>query len=137
VKALIDSDVLLDVAMARQPFEADSVAVLDWCERHAGNGAVAWHTIANIHYVMRKNGGGEAARELIRDLIEFVDVVATGTADVRHALQSSMADFEDAMQAAAAVVAGADYIVTRNITDFLHSPIPAILPADFLAVAPA
>lgn len=136
MKALIDSDILLDVAMAREPFKADSTAVLDWCELHPGSGTVAWHTIANIHYFMRKSRGGEAAREFIRDLIEFVDVIATGTSDVRHALQSPMGDFEDAMQAAAAVVAGADYIVTRNIAHYLRSPIPAILPVDFIALTP-
>lgn len=134
MKTLIDSDVLLDVAVAREPFEADSKPVLDWCELHPGSGTVAWHTIANIHYLMRKNRGGEAAREFIRDLIEFVDVIATGTADVRHALQSPMADFEDAMQAAAAVVASADYLVTRNIAHYRQSPIRAILPVDFIAL---
>jgi len=28
----------------------------------------------------------------------------------------------------------ADYIITRNITDFTDSPVPAILPSDFLKI---
>jgi hypothetical protein len=47
-----------------------------------------------------------------------------------------MTDLEDALQAAAAVAAGVDYIVTRNTADYRQSPIPAILPAAFLAQAP-
>jgi hypothetical protein len=43
-----------------------------------------------------------------------------------------MSDFEDALQAAAAISGNAEYIVTRNTADYRHSPIPAITPRDFL-----
>ena len=39
-----------------------------------------------------------------------------------------MTDFEDAMQVAAARACGSQYIITRNVMDFTHSPIPAISP---------
>ncbi|GHV13206.1 hypothetical protein FACS189491_07770 [Spirochaetia bacterium] len=41
-------------------------------------------------------------------------------------------DIEDCLQMECAVSAGAGYIVTRNTADFKGSPIPAILPEDFL-----
>jgi hypothetical protein len=63
-------------------------------------------------------------------------VIATGTAQAKHALAMTMGDFEDALQSAAAVQAGVDCIVTRNVGDYTSAPIPAILPGDFLAQAP-
>jgi hypothetical protein len=59
-----------------------------------------------------------------------------GTAEAKHALGLSMKDFEDALQAAAAVAVGADTIVTRNVSDFASSPVGAVAPGDFLATAP-
>jgi len=41
-----------------------------------------------------------------------------------------MADFEDAMQVAAARACNARHIVTRKLTDYRLSPIPAISPQD-------
>ena len=43
-----------------------------------------------------------------------------------------MTDFEDAVQASAATVAEIDCIVTRNKRDFRKSPVPAVLPEEFL-----
>ena len=44
-----------------------------------------------------------------------------------------MTDFEDAMQVAAARACGAMRIVTRNISDYARSPIPAVTPQEALA----
>ena len=46
MKALIDTDVLLDVALAREPHVQHSAAVLRWAEA-GGKAAVAWHTLTN------------------------------------------------------------------------------------------
>ena len=43
-----------------------------------------------------------------------------------------MADFEVALQAAAAVACGADLIATRNLRDFARSPVPARSPTAIL-----
>lgn len=44
------------------------------------------------------------------------------------------ADFEYCLQDECAAQNHADYIITRNINDFLKSGIPAITPADFLTM---
>jgi hypothetical protein len=41
-------------------------------------------------------------------------------------------DFEDNIMIAAAVAASLDAIVTRNVADFAHSPIPVWEPAELL-----
>ena len=57
-----------------------------------------------------------------------MDVAKTGTEDMRYAAGLPLADFEDAMQVAAARACGARWIVTRNLRDYTRSPIPAISP---------
>lgn len=134
MRALVDSDILIDFAIDREPFVTESDAVLAWCERHPGSGNMAWHSVANFFYIVRKELGGASTRNLIQDLLAYMEVISTGTAGVKHALKLPITDFEDAMQAAAAEAASVDFIITRNTPDFANSPIPAISPAEFLAL---
>ena len=126
MKALLDTDVLIDVALAREPHATHSAAVLRWAEA-GGEAAVAWHTLSNCAYLLK--GGG---RPFLLRLLRIVEVAAAGTADARRALELPMADLEDSFQAAAALAWGADTIVTRNIRDFRRSPVRAMTPAVFL-----
>jgi predicted nucleic acid-binding protein len=134
MKILVDTNILLDVAQVRAEFFADSEKVLRWCEANPGSGMVAWHSISNLNYVLRKNP--QQAREYIEDLVEFLEVVQTGTPQVKHALVLLMTDFEDALQVSAAVAGGVDVIVTRNARHFRGSPVPVQTPAEFLASLP-
>ena len=126
MRVLLDTDVLLDVALAREPHAAHSAAVLRWVEA-GGTAAVAWHTLANCAYLLK--GGG---RPFLIRLLRIVEVSPAGTADARRAIELPMADLEDAFQAAAALAWGADAIVTRNIRDFRRSPVRALTPSAFL-----
>ena len=47
MKIFLDTDVLLDVALARQPHMGDSAAVLQWVQA-GGTAAVAWHSLTNL-----------------------------------------------------------------------------------------
>jgi predicted nucleic acid-binding protein len=127
MRALLDTDVLLDVALRRAEFFADSAAVLQWAESNPGRAAVAWHSLANLSYLLRPD-----ARPFIRELLEFVEIPMAGTKAAMQAIGFAMNDFEDALQAAAALAFGAGCIVTRNTADFRRSPVTAICPADFM-----
>jgi predicted nucleic acid-binding protein len=128
VRILIDTDVLLDVALARAEFLLASAVALRWAERHPGHAAIAWHSLSNLAYLLRPD-----ARPFASDLLRFVHVARTGTDEAQLALHFPMADLEDALQAAAAQAFRASYIVTRNTSDFRGSPVPALSPAHFAA----
>lgn len=125
MKILIDTDVLLDVALARQPHVIASADVLRWAQA-GGPAAVAWHSLTNCSYLLK---GG---RDFIGRLLKLVEVASVGTPDARLALALPMSDLEDGFQAAAAVAWGADFIVSRNLPDYARSPVPTISPVDFL-----
>lgn len=125
MRLLIDCDVLLDVALKREPYFTDSARLLDWAEQHPGCAAIAWHTVANLYYMT-----GSKSRQFIKDLLVFCEVPATDTVSMEFALACDMKDFEDTMQAAAAECFNAQLIVTRNIKDYRNSPIKALDPQD-------
>ena len=130
---LIDTDVLLDVALDRQPHVEDSARLVDWIEGSRRRAFVAWHTLSNFYYLVRPDRGGEDVRRFLEELTRFLVVAPTDTDALRYAATLPMTDFEDALQVAAAHACGVETIVTRNVTDFEGSPIPAMTPADFLA----
>ncbi|MGB7440622.1 MAG: PIN domain-containing protein [Coleofasciculaceae cyanobacterium] len=130
---LFDSDVLLDVLAQRQPFVAASARALNTVTQEQVQGYVSGHAITNIFYILRRQIGSEAARELLARLLQHLQVASVTDEVIRQALQSSVTDFEDAVTSAAANAAGLEVIVTRNTSDFSAASVPAMLPEEFLA----
>jgi predicted nucleic-acid-binding protein len=133
-RILFDSDVLLDILAQRQPFVFTSAQALNMATQPQVQGYVAGHAVTNIFYILRRQVGSETARELLSRLLQHLQVANVTDEVIRAALQSSMADFEDAVTSEAANAAGVEVIVTRNTPDFAASVIPAVLPAEFLAM---
>ena len=133
-RVLFDSDILLDVLAQRQPFVVASAQALNTVTQAQVQGYVCGHAVTNIFYILRRQVGSEAARELLSRLLQHLQVANVTDEVIRAALQSSMTDFEDAVTSEAANAAGVEVIVTRNTLDFVASVIPAVLPEEFLAM---
>ena len=127
MRVFLDTDVLLDVLLAREPHFSASAALLDWAEVHPGKASVSWHGLANLHYL-----SADGAVTFIRELLEFCEVPATGSMEMRQALDLGFKDLGDAMQTAAALKFNAQAIATRNTRDYRKSPIAAHTPAELL-----
>lgn len=132
-RVLFDSDVLLDVLAQRQPFVIASAQALNTVTQEQVQGYVSGHAVTNVFYILRRQIGSEAARELLSRLLQRIQVASVTDEVIRQALQSSITDFEDAVTSAAASVAGLEMIVTRNTSDFVTSSVPAVMPEEFLA----
>lgn len=129
MRVFLDTDVLLDFALGREPHVAASTKLMAWASGHPGQCAVAWHTLANLNYIGRGKVSG-----FIGDLLKFVEVPRTGREQMLSALDMGFPDLEDAMQVSAAVLFGAQVIVTRNIRDYRRSPIKAMTADEVLKV---
>jgi predicted nucleic acid-binding protein len=128
VIVLIDTDVLIDVALDRAPHAEPAAGLLDLLERRSRSAFVAWHTIANFYYLVAPTRGGRPTRDFVLDLLRFVAAAPATTEGLRRATRLQMKDFEDAMQVVAAEACGADVIATRNIRDYARSPLRAATP---------
>ena len=129
---LIDTDVLIDIALDRAPHADHAVDLLGTLEARPGTAFVAWHSISNFYYLVRPSQGHQQARDFLRELIRFVPIAPTTTRSLHQALRLDMGDFEDAMQVAAAMAADAEVIVTRNLRHYKQSPIRAANPRTVL-----
>ena len=129
---LLDTDVLVDVALDREGYADIAAQLLDKVENGEVRASVAWHSMSNLYYLVAPAHGGVRTRDFVVQLVSFVDVAKTDTEAMRYAAGLPLADFEDAMQVAAARACGARWIVTRNLRDYTRSPIPAISPSQAL-----
>jgi hypothetical protein len=68
------------------------------------------------------------------DLLKLAQIVPLDGDDSRDAVALALRDFEDAVQAVAAVRAGAEYLVTRNAADFRGTAIPVRTAGEVLAL---
>ncbi len=127
MKVLLDTDILLDVALFRRDFFEASALVLEWAEAEPGQAAVAWHSLSNLSYLVRPD-----ARPFLRELLQFVEVAPVTTDSARLAIEMALGDFEDALQVASALAFGASFLITRNLAHYKRSAIPALAPAKFL-----
>ena len=116
----------------RDEFVDHSRAVLEWCFANANSTLLAWHTITNAYYVLRKISGDQDARTFLSGYLEWMDVAPTNTALAVRGLDTIGGDFEDVLQGLCAEEAGADLIVTRNVNDFKGARVVAISPSEFL-----
>jgi predicted nucleic acid-binding protein len=130
LRILIDTDILLDLALDRNPHADGAARVIDAVQRGSVSGIVAWHTISNLYYILTSFSDRKRALGFVRDLAAIVDVAPADSATLDIALSLDMRDFEDAMQVAAALAAGVEKIVTRNSRDFRRSPITVVAPAE-------
>lgn len=134
MKLLIDINVVLDVVLEREPWARDAALLLATVDMRRAEGYVAGHTVTTVHYLVARARGRQAAASAVSDLLRIVEVVPLGGADFQQALAMGLDDFEDAVQVAAGLRAGADYVVTRNEKDFRGTPLAARSPGEVLAL---
>ncbi|MBA3495225.1 MAG: PIN domain-containing protein [Gammaproteobacteria bacterium] len=135
MRLLLDINILLDLAFQR-PGAPASAALISACGRQH-QGFLAWHTLVTLAYLIERQGSAQMARAFIGELLTWADIAPTTRTDAVNALAWSMPDYEDALQAAAALACGASWIITRNQRDFAASPVPTLTPEDFFARYPA
>jgi predicted nucleic acid-binding protein len=130
---LIDTNVILDYVLKREPFAADALSCL---ERLIISKEKVWltaSTITDIYYVTRRTLKDSAkAKAVIAKLLNAFQVAGVDKADCIIALGNGVSDYEDALVSVCAKKVKAEYVITRNIKDFEKSAVPAITPSDFL-----
>ena len=127
-RILFDTNVVLDVLLDRRPHVEASAAAWAAVETGACEGMLAAHALTTIHYLVRKELASGKARRIVSAILRVFGVAAVDGSVVQEALQLPLSDFEDAVTAAAALLAGCDYIVTRDPRGFRGSPVRPLTP---------
>jgi predicted nucleic acid-binding protein len=132
MKILIDTNVVLDLLLEREPFATSAIALFEQIERGNLTGYIAATTITNIFYIIRKTESREVAIAAIHRLLIGLQFCAVDRQTVTTALTLGLKDFEDSIQLACATIAQLDAIVTRDRKDFIGSSLPVYSPTEIL-----
>lgn len=133
MKILFDLNVLIDVACRWQSFPISLALYEHVTAEPRHNGAYAACGYTTLYYVIKQSLSEDRTRAVLahwRAQLTLLPFHAK-TAEIAHRLQ--MSDLEDACIAATAIAGRCDIIATRNVADFVSSPIPAHAPEDILA----
>ena len=131
IKALVDSDVALDLLAARAEHFEPAKLLFTLIDQGKVKGFISAISFTNLHYVIRSS---KTNAEAVRGLERLKSLVAVAPVDdkvISLALASSFSDFEDAVQYYSAVGIGATHLITRNVRDYKHAAIPVMNPQEF------
>lgn len=132
MRVLLDTNVVLDVILAREPFGIVSRELFSLHDAGVFEACISAITPVQVFYFVKKFRDVAAARDSVRRLLQSFTVCPV-TADVlRGAQQLTISDYEDAVQHASAAVVAADAIVTRDVTDFKNASLRVFTPDAFL-----
>lgn len=132
MRALFDTNILLDIGLARKPFAESAFACLAVIREIGEFPCFAPHSLATFYYIVAQAHGSKRAITATQDIIATGEVVPFDHKTARRSMALAFGDFEDAMVAAAAEASGMEWIVTRNLADFEKSPVKALSPEAFL-----
>lgn len=132
-RILVDTNVLLDFLLTREPFYEEAKDIILSCVDGKIEGCIAAHSIPNMFFILRRDYNAKERREILSNICSIFDVEGIDKAKLVACLENEkFIDFEDCLQMECAKAYGADYIVTRNVSDYATSGIKAILPKDYL-----
>ena len=133
MKVLIDTNVILDFFINREPFATDAEKIFSLCKLNKIKGFISPITISNSYYILRKLGSNKKVINNLNQLLLMTEVLSMNQTVIENALMSGFKDFEDALQYYTATNFGKiDVLITRNTKDFKHSTIAVMEPNLFL-----
>ena len=84
MRVLLDTNVILDVALRRPGLFDGSERALKKCESNSHEMLIAWHTLSNLFYILRRDRGAEKTVEFLRQLLTISTVATVGHGDARN-----------------------------------------------------
>jgi predicted nucleic acid-binding protein len=123
MKILIDTNIILDVLLGREPFVEKSVRVFEYAEKGRVEAFITSNSVADIVYILRKAYSIEAIRDKLLIMFGFIKIISVTANDIINALKMDVPDFEDAIIMQCAKQSNLDLILTRHKKDFKESPV--------------
>jgi predicted nucleic acid-binding protein len=126
MRVFIDTDVVLDLLLAREPFFSAATRLFMLVQDGEVEGCVSPLSFSNLFYILRKELSGPEAIATLRKLKILMHVLPVDERTIELALASSFTDFEDAIQYYSALSNKVDVIVTRNKRDYRAAKLPVL-----------
>ena len=128
----LDSNIILDILLKNPAGYEESRKLMLLADRKV-DFFISASSITDIFYIANKHlRDKQKTKDCLSELLEIVSVAGVDEQCIRNALNSSWSDFEDSVQNESAAQIRADYIVTRNVSDFKMAFVQVISPKGFL-----
>lgn len=137
MKILFDTNVILDVLLARKEFVLISASLLGMVEQNKIEGSICATTITTLDYLISKTLGKKHARTEIKKLLKLFEIAEVNHNVLELSADSRFSDFEDAVQYYAGECSGADGLVTRNTKDYKNVELPIYTPEELWGIISA
>lgn len=134
MRILVDTNICLDILQKRLGLFQSSRDALVLASDKGYKLFITTATVMDIMYITRKSFTDNVQQRVtVEGFISAFKLLKVSKKDIKYAFSGVMKDFEDAVQAKCAKSHGLNLIITRNIKDFVTSPIKAITPEDFIS----
>jgi len=131
-RIFVDSDILLDLLLKRDPFVIYSRALLADHTQKLVDIYTSTLILANVHYVISKQLNKNGALISIKYLMGLVKVLSFEEAQIKAAINAGHIDFEDSIQYYIARQNNCDLIISRNTKHYKGLDIPVLTAEEFL-----
>jgi predicted nucleic acid-binding protein len=131
MRLLIDTNVVLDALMNRNPWAEPAQKLLVAVAEEKAEGCITASMFTDIHYILKKHlKDEEKTRQALIGLLSVVTVLDVTESDCERAFELPMKDYEDALLVYCGKRHKVDLIVTRNMDDFKGSPVKTLEPVN-------
>jgi predicted nucleic acid-binding protein len=132
-KVFVDTNILVDLIADRKPFSKFAIQLFLKAEERKIKLYASSHSIATTHYLLKKYIDEKDLREVLFNILDYLNIIAIDLDVLKKGLKSKHKDFEDALQIISAYsIEKIDCIVTRNIKDFKESEIRVLSPDELI-----
>ena len=131
-RIFIDTNVMLDFLGEREPFYESMAKIATLAEREKLTMVASPISFATVNYFLTKFEGAKIAREKLRKFKIICEICSIDEQTIEKGLNSSIKDFEDALQYFSATESECKIIITRNGKDFKKSLLPIMTAEEFL-----
>lgn len=132
MRVLLDTNVVLDVLLKRQPWVIEAAAIWQANDEGRISGFVVASAVTDIFYIARKLANLTTAQTAVRLCLQAFEICTVDRQALLKAEALSGNDFEDKLQIACAELAHLDAIVTRNSDDFEAATVAVVTPVELL-----
>ena len=132
IRALIDTNVLLDHLAQRPSFHQDAATIFSLVDEGSLTGIVSSLSIVNCAYVLPKHYDMTAVLEKIKEMLRIFTISNVDATTLKDAANLFPYDYEDAVQYLSALPFHPDVIITRDKKGFNEFDIQVMTPAEFV-----
>jgi len=132
MKILLDTNIVLDVLLQREPFCYDAKTIFEMIEANKVNGFLCATSITTIYYLINKSVDKLKADEIIDKLLQLFNIADVNKYILIQALTNNGKDFEDSVIYTSAEYFNIDIIITRDKKGFKQSNVKVLKPDEFL-----